>query len=206
MRKFLSLALVFILLIGLCACDLDTILETQPSTAIQSTAAPTEKPTVAPTVAPTTAPTAAPTEKPTVAPTQAPTAAPTTAPTVAPTTAPTVAPTAAPTEKPTEAPTQKPTDPPHTHSWKAATCEEPKTCTGCGETSGSAEGHNYSGGICIMCGISDLNYVSETMVWIPTKGGKKYHTREDCSNMIDPNYVTKEEAEELGFTPCKRCH
>ena len=47
---------------------------------------------------------------------------------------------------------------------------------------------------------------SGTMVWIPTKGGKKYHSSESCSNMEDPVQVTLEEAESLGFTPCKRCH
>ncbi len=207
MRKFLSLALVFILLIGLCACDLDTILETQPSTTIQSTAAPTEKPTVAPTVAPTTAPTAAPTEKPTVAPTQAPTAAPTTAPTVAPTTAPTVAPTAAPTEKPTKAPTQKPTDPPHTHSWKAATCEEPKTCTGCGETEGSANGHKFSKGTCSVCGAADPDYSEIT--YILNVKSKKFH-RPSCHRLPTDNRKdvdwSKEEVIEQGYEPCKLCN
>ena len=44
------------------------------------------------------------------------------------------------------------------------------------------------------------------MVWIPTKGGKKYHKKSTCRNMIDPDEVTIEEAEELGFTPCKKCY
>lgn len=42
-------------------------------------------------------------------------------------------------------------------------------------------------------------------VWIP-QTGSKYHTRSNCSNMKDPREVTLEEAEERGFTPCKRCH
>ena len=45
----------------------------------------------------------------------------------------------------------------------------------------------------------------EEMVWIPSTG-KKYHTNSGCSNMIDPREVTIEEAEALGFEPCKRCH
>ena len=46
-----------------------------------------------------------------------------------------------------------------------------------------------------------------TMVWIPTKGGKKYHSKSTCSGMIDPEYVTLEEAYARGFTDaCKRCH
>lgn len=43
------------------------------------------------------------------------------------------------------------------------------------------------------------------MVWIP-KSGEKYHSRPDCSNMKDPKQVTREEAEQAGYTPCKRCH
>ena len=43
-------------------------------------------------------------------------------------------------------------------------------------------------------------------VWIPTKGGKKYHTSADCSNMIDPDFVSLKKAKQLGFTPCKRCY
>ncbi|MBR6252866.1 MAG: S-layer homology domain-containing protein [Clostridia bacterium] len=39
-----------------------------------------------------------------------------------------------------------------THTYKAATCTTPKTCTKCGATLGSALGHNYSGGKCTRCG------------------------------------------------------
>ena len=46
----------------------------------------------------------------------------------------------------------------------------------------------------------------ENMVWIPTNGGKRYHIRATCSNMINPRFVTIEEAQNLGFTPCKRCY
>ena len=44
------------------------------------------------------------------------------------------------------------------------------------------------------------------LVWVPTKGGKKYHTIAGCSNMEGPMQVTVEHAEGLGYTPCKRCH
>ena len=46
----------------------------------------------------------------------------------------------------------------------------------------------------------------EDMVWIPTNGGKRYHIRGSCSNMINPRLVTVEEAQNLGFTPCKKCY
>lgn len=44
------------------------------------------------------------------------------------------------------------------------------------------------------------------MVWIPTKGGTKYHRRPDCSGMEDPDYVTKDTAIARGFGPCGRCY
>lgn len=44
------------------------------------------------------------------------------------------------------------------------------------------------------------------MVCITTNGGKKYHSSSRCSNMIDPDYVTLDEAIYLGFTACKKCH
>ena len=44
------------------------------------------------------------------------------------------------------------------------------------------------------------------LVWVPTKGGKKYHSRLGCSNMEGPMQVTVEHATALGYTPCKRCH
>lgn len=44
------------------------------------------------------------------------------------------------------------------------------------------------------------------LVWVPTKGGKKYHTHSGCSGMEGPMQVTVDRAEQLGFTPCKRCH
>ncbi|MDY4191706.1 MAG: hypothetical protein SOX72_05755 [Oscillospiraceae bacterium] len=92
------------------------------------------------------------------------------------------------------------------HNWKNATCSDPKTCVVCGITSGLTTGHNFSNGKCTTCGQADPDYNHETMVWIPTNGGTKYHTHAGCSNMEDPEQVTQSEAESLGFTPCKRCH
>ena len=144
------------------------------------------------------------------------------------TTTPTTESSTTPTIEPTTAPT---TEPPHTHNfnaatcttpktcscgategeanghnWKDATCSDPKTCTVCGTTSGLTAGHNFSNGKCTTCGKTDPDYNHETMVWIPTNGGTKYHTHAGCSNMEDPEQVTQSEAESRGFTPCKRCH
>ncbi len=51
----------------------------------------------------------------------------------------------------------------HKHSYSAATCTEPKKCS-CGATEGKALGHNYSNGVCTVCGAKDLNFVSYTSV------------------------------------------
>lgn len=37
------------------------------------------------------------------------------------------------------------------HTWKAATCDSPKTCSKCGTTSGSALGHTTTTGKCSRC-------------------------------------------------------
>jgi len=44
------------------------------------------------------------------------------------------------------------------------------------------------------------------LVWVPTNGGTKYHSSAGCSKMKDPKQVSKETAEENGYTPCKRCY
>ncbi len=46
----------------------------------------------------------------------------------------------------------------------------------------------------------------EALVWIPTNGGKKYHTKASCSGMKGPIQVTKSEAANKGFTPCGKCY
>ncbi len=92
------------------------------------------------------------------------------------------------------------------HDWKAATCKVPKTCKECGTTSGKTAGHKFSNGKCKTCGKADPDYNKVTMVWIPTNGGRKYHTRSGCSNMKNPKQVTVSKAESSGYTPCKRCH
>ena len=92
------------------------------------------------------------------------------------------------------------------HSFEDATCTSAKKCSDCGITEGSALGHSYSGGKCTRCGAADPEYTAETMVWIPTKGGKKYHKSSGCSNMEDPIQVTKSEAISQGFDACKKCY
>ena len=47
---------------------------------------------------------------------------------------------------------------------------------------------------------------TEQMVWVPTHGGKKYHSKSTCSNMKDPEKVTLSKAKAEGFTACKKCY
>ena len=53
---------------------------------------------------------------------------------------------------------------------------------------------------------SDKTSVADDdMVWIP-KSGKKYHKTKTCSHMNNPKQVTKEYAEDHGYTPCSKCY
>lgn len=112
--------------------------------------------------------------------------------------------TTAPDPVATEATTED-TTPVHVHSFSLATCTDPATCA-CGATQGSPNDHNFTGGKCASCGMADPDFQQTTNVWIPTKGGKKYHKSASCSNMKNPEEVTKSEAESRGFEPCKRCY
>lgn len=47
---------------------------------------------------------------------------------------------------------------------------------------------------------------TEEMVWIPTGGGTKYHSRSSCSNMSNPAHVPISQAIARGFGPCGRCY
>ena len=69
--------------------------------------------------------------------------------------------------------------------------------------SNSSEG-NSSGGSSVT--VPSHEDTVGNLVWVPTKGGKKYHSYSGCSGMEGPMQVTVEHAEALGFTPCKRCH
>lgn len=56
---------------------------------------------------------------------------------------------------------------------------------------------------------SDTSDVSGSgeMVWVASSGnGKKYHSNPNCSNMKNPNQVTKEQAIASGKGPCSKCY
>jgi putative cell wall-binding protein len=106
-----------------------------------------------------------------------------------------------PPTQPTEpAPTEpKPTEPPHSHSWKDATCTEPKTCTTCGAKEGNPAGHkeqNVPGkaATCTEKGLTDGKKCSVcgTTITAQTETPAKGHSFVDgkCAcGAKDPNYV-----------------
>ncbi len=91
------------------------------------------------------------------------------------------------------------------HNWQNATCTKPKTCQDCGKAEGVMAEHVYQNGKCTACGALDPEPPTGEMVWIPNSG-KKYHASASCSGMKNPTEVTKEEAIQRNFTPCKKCY
>lgn len=67
-----------------------------------------------------------------------------------------------------------------------------KTAKAVENTSGSGSGGN------------DGSESSQGEVWIP-QSGSKYHSHSGCSNMKNPTKVTKQEAKDRGYEPCKKC-
>lgn len=70
--------------------------------------------------------------------------------------------------------------PAHTHSFAAATCTKPKTCS-CGATEGAALGHKFKDGKCSVCNAADPNFketpiANKNGVWKAEyiAGGKYY--------------------------------
>lgn len=77
------------------------------------------------------------------------------------------------------------------------------------ETNGTVNsgGSNISGsGNAASVTVPTQQEITPNSVWVPTNGGKKYHTHSGCSNMDNPIQVTEDTAIANGFTPCKRCH
>ena len=62
------------------------------------------------------------------------------------------------------------------HSWTDATCTAPKTCSICGATEGSAAGHNYQDATCTACGAAEPNAVVDGRWFLEgvTNDGSEY--------------------------------
>lgn len=69
-------------------------------------------------------------------------------------------------------------------------------------SSGGGSGSGSSSGSGEAIGSGD----DTIMVYIPNKGGTKYHCKATCSNMDNPSYVTLSYAKSHGFSPCKKCY
>ena len=54
--------------------------------------------------------------------------------------------------------------------------------------------------------VPDKAETQGNLVWVPTKGGTKYHSHSGCSNMKDPIQVSIETAKNNGYTACKKCY
>ena len=92
------------------------------------------------------------------------------------TTSPATEETTVPTTESTTPPTGDPAPTQCSHTYKAATCTAPKTCSKCGATEGSALGHNYIEGVCTRCSQQQENYHAlNTGGWTVTK----------CSPVLD---------------------
>ena len=55
-------------------------------------------------------------------------------------------------------------------------------------------------------GSASSGQTTSQMVWIPTHGGKKYHSNPNCSGMKGPEKVSLSSAKSRGFTACKKCY
>ena len=82
----------------------------------------------------------------------------------------------------------------HKHSFKAATCTAPKTCS-CGETEGKALGHKYTKGVCSRCGAKNPDYRTplsdkggkwEGIYIVENEGTKMYY---EATIYIEENYI-----------------
>lgn len=43
------------------------------------------------------------------------------------------------------------------------------------------------------------------LVWVPTDGGKRYHTRKTCSSMLSPRKISERNASAMGIELCGHC-
>ena len=90
-----------------------------------------------------------------------------------------------------EAPTEEEV---HTHTWKDATCTEPKTCSDCGETEGEALGHTWKDATC--------TEAKTCTVCGETEGKALGHTWKDatCTEAKTCTVCGETEGEALGHT------
>jgi len=82
------------------------------------------------------------------------------------------------------------------HEWKDATCTVPRTCSNCGETSGSAYGHNWKDATleapktCTRCGLTEgsklagVTLITRTSLPITVRTYDKFTDEYECSHVV----------------------
>lgn len=105
--------------------------------------------------------------------------------------------TSEPSEEPSPEPSEEPTPEPSVEPTSESSVEPAPEPSG-GNSGGTSGGTSVT--------VPEYEETGENLVWVPTNGGKKYHTHAGCSNMDNPMQVTLETAIANGFTACKRCH
>ncbi len=172
MKRTISLLLVLVILLSLCACGNDGTQSTDPdATSGQANTVKNEEPTNSSTEnTPTSteestttsseestdgtdSSTQTSTEESTTS-TEMPLEKPNGPSTIKPDNSATTNPDNSSTTKPGETPTTKPTNCEHTYT--VATCSMPKICTKCQEIGGNSLPHNYENGTCKVCGRAEM--------------------------------------------------
>lgn len=75
-----------------------------------------------------------------------------------------------------------------------------------GGNSGSSSGSGGGSRSPSTARVTEAPNKDSSLVWIPTNGGTKYHSRSGCSGMKNPRQVSRSEAASLGFSACKKCY
>ncbi len=94
---------------------------------------------------------------------------------------------------------------PHVHTWVDATCTQPRTCSGCGETEGTANGHTWQDATCTaaqtcsVCQVTSGEPLGHDIVTVeaqvPACTGIGWAAYETCSRC---DYTTYQEIEATG--------
>lgn len=82
------------------------------------------------------------------------------------------------------------------------TVQQPKSSST--DTSGEGGNGSSTGGTGVT--VPQQEETGPNLVWVPTEGGTKYHSKANCSGMKNPIQVSLETAIANGYTACKKCH
>ena len=91
-----------------------------------------------------------------------------------------------------------------TETTNSNTVSDNPTDSATSETSTNSKEHSHSDSNSHVT-VPDQDGTGEDLVWVPTNGGTKYHSKSTCSNMKDPVQVSRQTAVNNGFGPCGKC-